>query len=285
AVMQRRPLKVKSGRERAHLVIAGCLNIACFTLFTAFAQLARIAGLSGPRRAVQSLAWHFAPAGRPWIGRADLSADRIERLDRPCSRSGDGDELGSRYSLLEMGADRRRSDGNLGVAALCGAPGHRRRIVRRRRVAPPLARSPSRTLGVGLFCSLRVSLRLSALVRDRAQVATSDRVPRRAERSGRWHRGLSADPGRATDYHRYGRLRAHLGGRRHSIARTQCTPIGDGSDRTMTSPTIGSADLRDTCPELARGDKSKKALRIDIHLEPDSAFALGRGGNPSAQIS
>jgi len=40
AVMQRRPLKVKSGRERAHLVIAGCLNIACFTLFTAFAQLA-----------------------------------------------------------------------------------------------------------------------------------------------------------------------------------------------------------------------------------------------------
>src|SRR5262249_22278679 len=118
------------------------------------ADLGRIAGLSGPQRAVQSLAWHFAPAGCPWIGRADLSADRIERLDRPCS-----------------------------------------------------------------------------------------------------------------------------------LARTQCTPIGDGSDRTMTSPTIGSADLRDTCPELARGDKSKKALRIDIHLEPDSAFALGRGGNPSAQIS
>ena len=38
AVMQRRTLKVKSGR--AHIVVAGCLNIACFTLFAAFAQLA-----------------------------------------------------------------------------------------------------------------------------------------------------------------------------------------------------------------------------------------------------
>jgi drug/metabolite transporter (DMT)-like permease len=40
ALMQRRTLKVKSGRARAHLLVAGCLNVACFTLFAAFAQLA-----------------------------------------------------------------------------------------------------------------------------------------------------------------------------------------------------------------------------------------------------
>ncbi len=40
ALVQRRTLKVKSGRARAHLLVAGCLNVACFTLFAAFAQLA-----------------------------------------------------------------------------------------------------------------------------------------------------------------------------------------------------------------------------------------------------
>lgn len=40
ALMQRRNIRVHSGLAWAHLAIAGCLNIACFTLFTAFAQLA-----------------------------------------------------------------------------------------------------------------------------------------------------------------------------------------------------------------------------------------------------
>ena len=40
ALMQRRNIEVQSGVARAHLVVAGCLNIAGFTLFSAFAQLA-----------------------------------------------------------------------------------------------------------------------------------------------------------------------------------------------------------------------------------------------------
>ena len=40
ARMQHRRIGVKSGVARAHLLLAGCLNVACFTLFTAFAQLA-----------------------------------------------------------------------------------------------------------------------------------------------------------------------------------------------------------------------------------------------------
>src|SRR5437667_7035849 len=40
AFMQRRNIRVHSGLAWAHLVVAGCLNIACFTLFAAFAQLA-----------------------------------------------------------------------------------------------------------------------------------------------------------------------------------------------------------------------------------------------------
>src|SRR5439155_1139857 len=40
ALMQGRTVSVKSSVARAHLMVAGCLNIACFTLFAAFAQLA-----------------------------------------------------------------------------------------------------------------------------------------------------------------------------------------------------------------------------------------------------
>jgi drug/metabolite transporter (DMT)-like permease len=40
AFMQRRDMRVHSGVARAHLIVAGCLNVACFTLFAAFAQLA-----------------------------------------------------------------------------------------------------------------------------------------------------------------------------------------------------------------------------------------------------
>jgi drug/metabolite transporter (DMT)-like permease len=40
AFMQRRNIRVHSGLAWAHLLVAGCLNIACFTLFSAFAQLA-----------------------------------------------------------------------------------------------------------------------------------------------------------------------------------------------------------------------------------------------------
>jgi drug/metabolite transporter (DMT)-like permease len=40
AFMQRRNIRVHSGLGWAHLLVAGCLNIACFTLFSAFAQLA-----------------------------------------------------------------------------------------------------------------------------------------------------------------------------------------------------------------------------------------------------
>jgi len=40
AFIQRRNIRVHSGVAWAHLVVAGFLNIACFTLFTAFAQIA-----------------------------------------------------------------------------------------------------------------------------------------------------------------------------------------------------------------------------------------------------
>ncbi len=40
AFMQRRNIRVHSGLGWVHLLVAGCLNIACFTLFSAFAQLA-----------------------------------------------------------------------------------------------------------------------------------------------------------------------------------------------------------------------------------------------------
>ncbi|MGA7489234.1 MAG: DMT family transporter [Xanthobacteraceae bacterium] len=40
ALLQRRDLRPHSPRAAAHLVVAGCLNVACFTVLTAFAQLA-----------------------------------------------------------------------------------------------------------------------------------------------------------------------------------------------------------------------------------------------------
>src|SRR5215467_8519363 len=40
ALLRRRNMKIHSSVVAVHLVVAGCLNIACFTLFSAFAQLA-----------------------------------------------------------------------------------------------------------------------------------------------------------------------------------------------------------------------------------------------------
>src|SRR6266567_2335487 len=40
ALLQRRNMRIHSSVAAVHLVVAGCLNIACFTLFSAFAQLA-----------------------------------------------------------------------------------------------------------------------------------------------------------------------------------------------------------------------------------------------------
>src|SRR2546425_824947 len=40
ALLRRRNMRIRSSVAAVHLVVAGCLNIACFTLFSAFAQLA-----------------------------------------------------------------------------------------------------------------------------------------------------------------------------------------------------------------------------------------------------
>src|SRR6516162_2270698 len=40
ALLRRRNMRIHSSVVAVHLVVAGCLNIACFTLFSAFAQLA-----------------------------------------------------------------------------------------------------------------------------------------------------------------------------------------------------------------------------------------------------
>ena len=40
AFLQRRNMRIHSSVAGVHFVVAGCLNIACFTLFSAFAQLA-----------------------------------------------------------------------------------------------------------------------------------------------------------------------------------------------------------------------------------------------------
>jgi drug/metabolite transporter (DMT)-like permease len=40
ALLRRRDMRIHSSVAAVHLVVAGCLNIACFTLFSAFAQLA-----------------------------------------------------------------------------------------------------------------------------------------------------------------------------------------------------------------------------------------------------
>src|SRR6478735_12729415 len=37
-------------------------------------------------------------------------------------------------------------------------------------------------------------------------------------------------------------------------------------------------------PQVDPRDRSKKTLRVDVHLEPEIAFALGRCGNPAPQI-
>src|SRR5262249_19212901 len=90
------------------------------------ADLGRLLGVSDPWRAVERLARHFAPTLHYRIDGAGLSADRIERPDRPCFCTGDRGELGSRYGLFEMGADRRRSNGNRGMATRRRISGHRR---------------------------------------------------------------------------------------------------------------------------------------------------------------
>jgi drug/metabolite transporter (DMT)-like permease len=40
AFLQRRTVRIPSAVAGLHLIVAGCLNVACFTLFSAFAQLA-----------------------------------------------------------------------------------------------------------------------------------------------------------------------------------------------------------------------------------------------------
>src|SRR4029453_14380926 len=75
------------------------------------ADLGRVVGVSHSWREVELLARHFAPALHHWIDGAGLSADRVERPDRPCSCPGDGGELGGRSGLFEMGANPPRSEG------------------------------------------------------------------------------------------------------------------------------------------------------------------------------
>src|SRR5262249_57212127 len=86
------------------------------------ADLGGAVRVSRPRGAAEPDARHFTPALRHRIDGADLSAARIERPDGPRPRAGDCGELGGRYGLFEMGADRRRSDGSLGLVT-CGRPG------------------------------------------------------------------------------------------------------------------------------------------------------------------
>src|SRR5439155_1224490 len=135
ALMQGRTISVKSSVARAHLMVAGCLNIACFTLFAAFAQLA-------------------------------TATSRVAILT---------------YTMPIW-------------AAL-------------------LACSPSRTLGIVLFRGRRIGLCLSAVVRDRAQIAGNHRIPRGIECPGRWHPVVGADPRRATDRDRPRGLGVHFGRR------------------------------------------------------------------------
>src|SRR5262249_60139856 len=80
------------------------------------ADLGGAVRLSHPWGATERDNRDLALALRRRIDGVDLSVARIERPDWPRLRARDGGELGSRYGLFEMGADRRRSDGNLGVA-------------------------------------------------------------------------------------------------------------------------------------------------------------------------
>src|SRR5262249_5819078 len=156
ALLRRRNMRIHSSVAAVHLIVAGCLNIACFTLFSAFAQLAtatsRVAVF--PFNLSRFAAPLFSPlpccglhlvtrdlglALRRRIDGVDLSVARIERPDWPRLRARDGGELGSRYGLFEMGADRRRSDGNLGVATCRRSGGYLRGRAHLRRLAAPVA--------------------------------------------------------------------------------------------------------------------------------------------------
>src|SRR6516164_1539720 len=264
ALLRRRNMTIHGSVAAVHLVVAGCLNIACFTLFSAFAQLAtatsRVAvlvhdadlggpvRLSHPRGAAEPGMRHLAPALRRRIDGACLSATRIERPDRPRPRARDGGELGGRYGLFEMGADRRRSDGNLGVATCRRSGGYLRRRAHLRRLAAFVARSCARPLGAGIFRPRRLRLRLSALVRHRPQVTGHDRRARPAECSSHWHRRLGAIPGRAADGCRHRRLRPDPDCRRRRPACTECALVRVRSDRTII---CACAPPRSKAPHLA----------------------------------
>src|SRR5258707_198638 len=65
ALLRRRNMRIHSSVAAVHLVVAGCLNIACFTLFSAFAQLAtatsRVADLSEHTLGCAALLAHLFP--------------------------------------------------------------------------------------------------------------------------------------------------------------------------------------------------------------------------------
>ena len=179
AFLQRRTLRVPSAAAAAHLVVAGSLNVAAFTLLAAFAQLvtttsrvtvltytmpiwAALLRVPRPRRAAHVEPRHLVVALRRRIGGADLSAHGIGRPDRALACTHDRRGLGSRHGLPEVGANRRRSAGDRGVAGIRRPRDHSRRARDIRRVAAPLAGSRTRASGGGLFRGRRLRRRLSA---------------------------------------------------------------------------------------------------------------------------
>ena len=228
AFMQRRNIRVHSGLAWVHLVVAGCLNIACFTLFAAFAQLAtttsRVAILTYTMPIWAALLAYPVLGDRlnssrgislllciigltvlayPLIGSSDLIGLVLALATAVSWAAGtvylkwaqiDADPMAVVVWQLVVGLLATVAGLFMFEGSLHLWPVHPRALL-------ALA-----------FCRARwFRLRLSALVRDRSQAAGDGRIARRAERPRHRHRGLGAGPGRAADACRHCRLRPHLG--------------------------------------------------------------------------
>src|SRR6266545_2370835 len=274
AFMQRRNIRVHSGLAWAHLVVAGCLNIACFTLFAAFAQLAtatsRVAILTYTMPIWAALLAYPILGERLNFSRGIsllLCIIGLTVLAYPLIGSSD---LIGLVLALATAVSWAAGTVYLKWAQIDADP---MAVVVWQLVVGLLV-----TIA-GLFRSRRFRLRLSALVRDRPQAAGDGRIARRAERPGRGHRGLGAGPGRAADHRRHCRVSLHLDCRRRRAARAHCAIITACSDRAVIwlvrpSRSVNAVDLP---PPAVRGRRPhlRRSMRVRT-LRPADARSSHR---------
>jgi drug/metabolite transporter (DMT)-like permease len=230
ALLHHRNVAISGRVARVHVLVAGCLNLAAFSMFTAFAQLAT--ATSRVIIVTYTMPIWASLMARPVLGERltgarlialILCAAGLTVLIGPLIGSGDPPGFGFALATAVSWAAgtvylkwARINADPIAVTAwqlvvATAVTGTGLWLVEGGPYLWPVSAS---ALGADLFRRGRFRRLVSALVRDRAPSSCNHRVARGTQRSRRGHRRLDPDAGRATDACRLHRFCADLR-RRH----------------------------------------------------------------------